>query len=975
MTAYGTMQESEAFRNLCRALEIDYNTTNKVAKNLEEYRNSEEFGKIIEDSKKFIGVIDSVSPHPCFVAGEYVMTSNGLKEIQDIKIGDEVLTHNNRFRKVLKTMNSVRTDIYDIKVMGSPTTRVTSNHPYYVRDMSKKKGQRIFSEPYWCDVRDLEKGKYVGVAINNESIIPKYHNVPTHMKEFWWLIGRYIGDGWWKNLRPNHKTHGEYCVTICCNKNEKGEIEEFADKLKNYFNYYITNERTTLKYHFLSKSLWNFVQQFGKGAKNKKLTNDIFNLPEDLLKSFIDGYISADGYINKNGKIQVTTVSRELAFGIQSCIHKAYRRPVGITKTKRKDTTLEGRILKGNIQYIIQFRKESVKSEQAFYEDGYIWTPFRSKELTGEKEITYNIEVDEDNSYTVNNLIVHNCANLLLSEPISEEIGIIKVGNEYCALIDSGTSDDWKYLKNDYLTVTVWEIISKVFKKINKPIPDVRTLTKLVENNDRIWQLYEKGLTATLNQAGTDSGTPQVMQYKPRNIRELSGWVSAIRPAFASMKHYFLNRETFSYGIPEFDKLLKESDNFILYQENIMRVLVYVGFPEDETYGLLKAIAKKKKGIIEPIHDKFIKGFVEKTGSEEQAKKVWKIIEDAVGYGFNSSHAYAVALDSIYGAYLKAEYPLDYYSVVLNIYEDNVDMQAKILKELKHFNIKLLPIEFGKSGAEYTADHETNSIYKGISSIKYLNKKIAEELLQLSEENQYDKNDFTSLLKDIIEKTSVNTRQMEILIRLDFFKKFGRKEVLLELFLAMTGKKKANTELYPEFADKEVIEEKTNKKTGEAKKKKKIIKKSLKYDANLKETTKEKRLKNMKDYEKVVRENPPQKIELYDQINFEKEVLGYAVSTYPQLPDNVVLVLDVNTKYKPVLTLYKVKTGEEVLVKVDKKKFFINDEYLLYKGDIIQILDIENRYGWKRIDGKWVEDKNKIEPHLNKCKIIRRANR
>lgn len=569
----------------------------------------------------------------------------------------------------------------------------------------------------------------------------------------------------------------------------------------------------------------------------------------------------------------------------------------------------------------------------------------------------------------------HPCANLLLSEPISEEIGIIKVGDEYCALIDSGTSDDWKYLKNDYLTVTVWEIISKVFKKINKPIPDVRTLTKLVENNDKIWQLYEKGLTATLNQAGTDSGTPQVIQYKPRNIRELSGWVSAIRPAFASMKHYFLNRETFSYGIPEFDKLLKESDNFILYQENIMRVLVYVGFPEDETYGLLKAIAKKKKGIIEPIHDKFIKGFVEKTGSEEQAKKVWKIIEDAVGYGFNSSHAYAVALDSIYGAYLKAEYPLDYYSVVLNIYEDNVDMQAKILKELKHFNIKLLPIEFGKSGAEYTADHETNSIYKGISSIKYLNKKIAEELLQLSKENQYDKNDFTSLLKDIIEKTSVNTRQMEILIRLDFFKKFGREEVLLELFLAMTGKKKANTELYPEFTDKEVIEEKINKKTGEVKKKKKIIKKSLKYDASLKETTKEERLKNMKDYEKAVRANPPQKIELYDQINFEKEVLGYAVSTYPQLPDNVVLVLDVNTKYKPVLTLYKVKTGEEVLVKVDKKKFFINDEYLLYKGDIIQILDIENRYGWKRIDGKWVEDKNKIEPHLNKCKIIRRANR
>src|SRR5690606_32200483 len=144
---------------------------------------------------------------------------------------------------------------------------------------------------------------------------------------------------------------------------------------------------------------------------------------------------------------------------------------------------------------------------------------------------------------------------------------------------------------------------------------------------------------------GTDSGTPQVMQYKPKSIRELSGWVSAIRPAFSSMKSYFLNRKPFTYGIPEFDAILKESDNFILYQENIMATLVYSGFPEDETYGLLKAIAKKKEGIIEPIHDRFIEGFTKQTGSRTNALEVWKIIENAVGYGFNSSHAYSVALD------------------------------------------------------------------------------------------------------------------------------------------------------------------------------------------------------------------------------------------------------------------------------------------------------------------------------------------
>ena len=171
-------------------------------------------------------------------------------------------------------------------------------------------------------------------------------------------------------------------------------------------------------------------------------------------------------------------------------------------------------------------------------------------------------------------------------------------------------------------------------------IPDVRELSKLVESDEKVWDLYKDGIVATLNQAGTASGKPQVMQYSPRSVRELSGWVSAIRPSFSSMKAYFLNREPFSYGIPTFDKILESSDNFVLYQENIMSALVYVGFLEDETYGLLKAIAKKKEGVIEPIHDKFIDGFkkkvIEEDGTseeiaEEQALKVWKIIEDAVG--------------------------------------------------------------------------------------------------------------------------------------------------------------------------------------------------------------------------------------------------------------------------------------------------------------------------------------------------------
>ena len=242
------------------------------------------------------------------------------------------------------------------------------------------------------------------------------------------------------------------------------------------------------------------------------------------------------------------------------------------------------------------------------------------------------------------------CGFLILNDDIRKEIGIIRVNGVLCAMIDKVTADKWKYLKNDYLVVSVWNIISQVYAEVGEPIDDIMSLRKKIANNEKVWEIYEHGLTATLNQTATDSSRPQVMQYKPKNVEELTAFVAGIRPSFASMKSYLLERKPFSYNIPEFDELLKSSMNFVLYQENIMATLVYVGFPEDETYGLIKAISKKDHNLISGIKERFINGFIEKTGSEENAYKVWQIIEDASAYGFNSSHALSVAYDSLYGA-------------------------------------------------------------------------------------------------------------------------------------------------------------------------------------------------------------------------------------------------------------------------------------------------------------------------------------
>lgn len=553
----------------------------------------------------------------------------------------------------------------------------------------------------------------------------------------------------------------------------------------------------------------------------------------------------------------------------------------------------------------------------------------------------------------------HPCSSLLLSEPISRKIGVIKTKEGVdVALIGSYDSDVYKYLKNDLLVVTVWDIIAKVCKELDIEIPDVRTLTDMIKDDEKVWNLYKDGMVATLNQAGTPSGKPQVMQYKPHSVRELSMWVAGIRPSFASMKSYFLNREPFSYGIPAFDKILETSDNFVLFQENIMEALQFVGYPEDVTYGLLKAIAKKKKGIIEPIHDKFISGFVEKTGSEEQALKVWKIIEDAVGYGFNSSHAYSVALDSLYGAWLKATYPLQYFSVVLNIYKNNKEKQSEMINELSYFGITLKGLEFGKSQADYSYDTETNTIYKGISTVAYLNDNVAENLYKLALEKEYKDTDICQLFIDIINGSLADNRQINILIKLGFFERFGKESILLELYNTITGyqKKKIN----PIFTNNEKLD--------------------VKYSKTHKEATKLKRIENIYKYYQCILDNVDNlpDTSLFDRLMLENEYMGY-METIDQTADkNTYVIVDVNTKFTPVYKLYNLFDGHIEVAKVEKSKAYRNTQntkdgaLVLNVGDTINVLEFAQKPKMSLVDGKWEKNFNQMQNYIEHVKMIDR---
>ena len=266
----------------------------------------------------------------------------------------------------------------------------------------------------------------------------------------------------------------------------------------------------------------------------------------------------------------------------------------------------------------------------------------------------------------IDSISPHPCAYLLCTKDIRREIGVIRINSRtgkkqpvFAAFIDGATAEQYGYLKNDLLLVDVVRTNQEAFRRIGMKQPDVSTLLEMTRGDRDTWRMYAEGYTMGLNQVEQEKTREKVMRYKPKNITELAAFVAAVRPAFKSMLPTFLDRRHFDYGIPAFDKLIQTREmtsSFLLYQEQTMKTLQFAGFTAPESYSAIKAIAKKHPEKVLPLKARFLEGFAVKADMPS-AEKVWQIIEDATSYGFNSSHAVCVALDSLYGAWLKAHHP------------------------------------------------------------------------------------------------------------------------------------------------------------------------------------------------------------------------------------------------------------------------------------------------------------------------------
>lgn len=559
----------------------------------------------------------------------------------------------------------------------------------------------------------------------------------------------------------------------------------------------------------------------------------------------------------------------------------------------------------------------------------------------------------------------HPCGCLCLNGDAEEEIGISLCKSEatgkevLVANIESGTIDAFGYLKQDYLVVDSVGLTYDVYKEAGIEPFTVNELLAKIEHDDATWQIYADGYTQCVNQCEQPKSTQKVMRYKPKNISELTQFIAAIRPGFQSMYNTFESRQHFNYGIKALDDLLQDqycTSSFMLYQESLMKVLGFAGFPMSETYTIVKAISKKKDYVIKEAKPKFIANFAKAiidtgdTNDEQQAHeladKVWRIIEDNASYSFNSAHAYCMAVDSVTIAYLKAHYPLEFYKCVLQRYTDKgeKDKVSLIKQEMLKRGFKLKDIKFGDDNRQFNIDRANNCIVQTMASIKDMPKSTPQALYELGKKGVRNRGE---LYQAIMDDSRINKTATEILFKLGYFEQFGHPNKLI-----------AEYEVYQKYIAVKVL--------TKANLDDKIIEDVRQCCG--KETEKQFRdIDNKALIVAVLKNTPIKPTKITDRIQWQLQYLGYCTVCDKSRDVNDWAVIDVRTNNygAVILKLYNIAYGAERTYRLNKQWAA---KHQCKAGDVIKVV-LEDKPKWCRVDDKFVKT-GEMETQIKCYKIL-----
>jgi DNA polymerase-3 subunit alpha len=388
----------------------------------------------------------------------------------------------------------------------------------------------------------------------------------------------------------------------------------------------------------------------------------------------------------------------------------------------------------------------------------------------------------------VRNAGVHAAGVVISPRPLNELVPLYRTKNdEIVTAFDMVAIEKMGLLKMDFLGLTTLTILDDTLKLIrqkpaNNGSAELIDLNSIPHDQTTYEKVFHSGLTSGVFQFESHGMRDVLRRYKPNSIEDLTALNALYRPGpiqggmiddFIDRKH---GRKRIEYELPELQEILQETLGVIVYQEQVMQIANRLaGYSLGEADLLRRAMGKKIAAEMAAQRERFVTGAVQRGYPNKKIEKIFDLMAQFAGYGFNKSHSAAYALLAYQTAYLKTHYPVEFMAALLTSVTGSTDDVVKYINECREMGIAVEPPDINVSDANFTPHGQ--AIRFGLAAVKNVGHNAIESIVAARKELGRFQSIFEFCEK--VDLRLLNKRVLESLIKSGAMDSLGRRAQLM----------------------------------------------------------------------------------------------------------------------------------------------------------------------------------------------------
>ncbi len=492
-------------------------------------------------------------------------------------------------------------------------------------------------------------------------------------------------------------------------------------------------------------------------------------------------------------------------------------------------------------------------------------SPDMKKMYEEDEQIQYLIDMARKLEGLPRNTSMHAAGVVIGQEPIEEYVPLSKGGDDAITTqFTMTTIEQLGLLKMDFLGLRTLTVIQEACNMIARDSGKPFEIDAIDYNDSNVYGMISAGKTEGVFQLESAGMKSFMTELKPGNLEDVIAGISLYRPgpmdfipAYIKGKNH---PELITYDTPELEKILEPTYGCIVYQEQVMQIVMELaGYTLGRSDLVRRAMSKKKADVMERERKNFVygneaegvPGCIKRGISEQTANKIFDEMTDFAKYAFNKSHAACYAVVAYQTAYLKYYYPVQFMAALMTSYIENAGKVTEYIYVCRQMGIEILPPDINAGVAEFSV--KDNKMIYGLSAIKNIGRNVIDEIVREREE----RGPFKSI-QDFLERMpgkEVNKRTVENLI-------------LAGAFDGMEGNRRQKVLVYPQIMENIAVSNK-NSMEGQFS--------LMDFLGEEEKEAFEVRMPEADDYAKE------------EKLAFEKQVLGVYISGHP-LEDDIELI-------------------------------------------------------------------------------------